>query len=223
MTHAESPPWPQTVGMIEDADSSASECVDDHLRPGFSQNSPEHVLVTERLRLRPPAQGDIDFVHDLYSRREVVQYIGRGEPDTSPDQAAVRVERYRKQFRNGLGVWIVESRQDATPVGFVLMKPIQFSDDIETDGQDIEIGWHFHPDVWGSGFATEATRELINYARTSRLQRLVAVTHAQNVASQAVAKRLGMTHEGSTDRYYNTACELFTLELWAHTRIRMEL
>jgi RimJ/RimL family protein N-acetyltransferase len=39
---------------------------------------------------------------------------------------------------------------------------------------------------------------------------IVAVTNPDNVASQAVAERIGMTARGLTDRYYNTTCALFT-------------
>ncbi|NEB07143.1 GNAT family N-acetyltransferase, partial [Streptomyces sp. SID13726] len=36
-----------------------------------------------------------------------------------------------------------------------------------------------------------------------------AVTHPDNAASQAVCRRIGMTHRGTTDAYYGTTCELF--------------
>jgi RimJ/RimL family protein N-acetyltransferase len=36
-----------------------------------------------------------------------------------------------------------------------------------------------------------------------------AVTHPDNRASQAVCRRLGMTHAGRTTRYYDTPNELF--------------
>lgn len=172
-------------------------------------------LVTERLLLRPPSQNDVEFVLDLYSRHEVVQYIGRGEVHTSRSQAVKRIERYRGQFTDGWGVWLVEKQSDHAPAGFALMKPIPFSDHSESEQAHIEIGWHLHPDSWGAGIATEAAHALIDRARSNGIGQLVAVTHAANTASQAVARRLGMTYEGITDRYYNTACELFTLNLTA--------
>jgi len=42
------------------------------------------------------------------------------------------------------------------------------------------------------------------------LHTVVAVTHPDNTASQAVCNRIGMEHLGQTDRYYNTVCELFS-------------
>ncbi|WP_191089774.1 GNAT family N-acetyltransferase [Nesterenkonia ebinurensis] len=221
------------------------------------------VLLTQRLRLRAPDEEDVEFALDVYSRHEVVRYIGTGEVQTTREQACYRIARYRSQFGPAAGVWLIEQRDarlgraktrvgsepsetrlgpakcgacgamsEATEgcpqcgqaieqsertngarVGFALMKPIPFSEGVEAEQQDIEIGWHLHPSAWGSGFASEAAQALVDHARAQGLGQLVAVTHAENAASQAVARRLGMRYRGSTDRYYNTACELFTLDL----------
>ncbi|NLS09766.1 GNAT family N-acetyltransferase [Nesterenkonia sp. MY13] len=171
-------------------------------------------MLTSRLRLRAPDEGDIDFVVDMYSRYEVVRYIGRGEVQTTREEAAERIQRYRSQFGPSAGVWLIEEQNtdDDAAVGFALLKPIPFSEGIEGE-QDVEIGWHLHPRAWGKGYASEAAQALVDHARAQGLKQLVAVTHADNAASQAVAARLGMTHQDSTDRYYNTTCELFTLDL----------
>jgi len=77
---------------------------------------------------------------------------------------------------------------------------------------DTEIGWHFHPDYWGSGYASEAASAVLAHAWASGLERVVAVTNPENTASQAVCLRIGMRHDGQTDRYYNATCELFVAE-----------
>lgn len=173
------------------------------------------VLSTLRLRLRAPTAADAEFVRDMYSRTEVTEYIGAHEwVETTHQQALTRIERYRAQFGSAGGVWLVETRGGA-PAGFALLKPIPFSAHVTTEvgDQDTEIGWHLHPDSWGSGFAVEAAQALIRHARAQGLAELVAVTHADNVASQAVARRAGMSYAGTTSRYYDATCELFTLAL----------
>lgn len=170
-------------------------------------------LTTERLRLRAPTDEDLEFVLDTYSRPEVVRHIGTGQVQTTREQALQRIDRYRAQFGPSTGVWLIETHHDDAPRGFALMKPIPFSEGVTAQQEDIEIGWHLHPDAWGSGFATEAARALIDHAHAAGLRRLVAVTHPDNAASQAVARRLGMEHQGLSARYYNTSCELFTLDL----------
>lgn len=59
--------------------------------------------------------------------------------------------------------------------------------------QEIEIGYHFRPDVWGNGYATEAARACKHLAlERHRADRVVSMVRPENVASQRVARRNGM-------------------------------
>ena len=54
--------------------------------------------------------------------------------------------------------------------------------------------WGTAPTHQGNGYATEAAQALIDYLFThERLARIVANTEYDNLASQAVMKKLGMT------------------------------
>jgi RimJ/RimL family protein N-acetyltransferase len=65
---------------------------------------------------------------------------------------------------------------------------------------DVEIGWHLHSDAWGHDYATEAAAAPLHDAFRRGLTRIIAVTDLDNHASQAVCRRLGMTHIGRTTR-----------------------
>lgn len=134
------------------------------------------------------------------------------------DQAEAR-ERLNRMIALGdpaldqplIGYWAIGRKDTGALVGTLPLKPIPASgptEPLEPSG-DIEIGWHLHPDAWGNGFATEAAAAMLARAFASGLQRIVAVTNPANVASQAVCTRIGMTHEGQTELYYNSVCELF--------------
>lgn len=100
-------------------------------------------------------------------------------------------------------------------MGTVLLKPIPASGDsvpLQPSG-DIEIGWHFHPDFWGNGYATEAASVVLEHAFHSGLETVVAVTSPENLASQNVCLRIGLVERGLTDRYYNTRCALFVARM----------
>lgn len=169
-------------------------------------------LLTPRLRLRAATDDDVDFVLDMYSRPEVTQYLGtRDWTETTEAQALQRIRGYRAHFTDSTGVWLIETRDFRRRLGFVLLKPIPFSAGVQETEQDLEIGWHLHPDAQGCGYAAEAAAALIDHAGRAGITTLVAVTDAANSASRAVARRLGMTHQGSTDRYYDATCELYTL------------
>lgn len=171
------------------------------------------VLESERLRMRAWTQLDAAFVFDMYSRWDVQRFIGTA-PRVMQDlgEAHAAIERWTSRPHPVFGVWAVEDRRSGRLLGTLLLKPIPASSDqtpLPPSG-DIEIGWHFHPDAWGHGYATEAGARGLAHAFDAGLDEVVAVTNVANTASQRVATRIGMIHQGQTDRYYNTTCELFT-------------
>ena len=172
-------------------------------------------LDTNRLRLRAwtAAAADVDFVFDTYSRWEVQRFIGR-VPRVMEDrnEAEAAITRWRSLSDSVHGIWAVERREDGQLLGTLLLKPIPASGDqvpLPPSG-DTEIGWHFHPDAWGQGYATEAAARVLAHAFGAGLSEVVAVTNEANAASQGVSKRIGMVHQGQTNRYYDATCELFT-------------
>ena len=172
-------------------------------------------IKTERLALRPWDETDVDFVFDLYSRWVVQRFIGN-EPTVmeSRSEAVARVNRFKEVEDHPVhGIWAVTRKEDGQPVGALLLKPIPASGEEPLQASDdVEIGWHFHPDHWGSGFASEAATAVLEHAFASGLEQVVAVTNPANEASQSVCRRIGMEHQGSTKKYYNARCELFVIE-----------
>lgn len=170
------------------------------------------MLATHRLNLRQWELDDADFVFDLYSRWEVQRFIGlvpRIMED--PAEAIERISVWRGLQHPVHGIWAVEIAATNQLVGILLLKPIPASGKsmpLQPSG-DTEIGWHFHPDYWGNGYASEAAAAVLAHAFQSGLQKIVAVTNPENHASQEVCRRIGMTHSGLTTDYYNATCELF--------------
>lgn len=168
-------------------------------------------LETQRLLLRPYLLADAAFVQDLYSRADVQRYLGDGEQRVrTPEAARTKIAAWNERYLDEpvQGLWAV-CLEGGTVTGSLLLKPIP--DSGTKAERDIEIGWHFHPDHWGHGYATEAARAVLEHAFAAGLERVVAVTNPANTASQAVCLRLGMTHLGLSDAYYDAACELFEI------------
>lgn len=172
---------------------------------------PMRELTTTRLRLRSWSSDDADFLFDMYSRWEVQRFIGQ-EPTVMAEraEAVVSIERRRALDHPVHGIWAIETLADRRLVGNLLLKPIPASRGQAVQScKDVEIGWHLHPDHWGRGYATEAGAAGFAHAFVAGLSRVVAVTAPENVASQAVCRRLDMRHLGKTGAYYDTTCELF--------------
>jgi RimJ/RimL family protein N-acetyltransferase len=77
------------------------------------------------------------------------------------------------------------------------------------DSEQVEVGWHFHPDSWGLGYATEAARGALAHGFAHGLREIFAVVRPGNERSLALCRRLGMAGLGLTDRWYDTSLELF--------------
>jgi RimJ/RimL family protein N-acetyltransferase len=107
-------------------------------------------------------------------------------------------------------VFAVVPHDTDRPVGMAVLVPIPFSDGF--NGDDYEIGWHLHPDVWGRGYGTEAATALVERAFAAGIPKLYAVTHPDNVRSQAVCGRLGMTDLGLRPDWYDRRLRAFRLD-----------
>lgn len=166
---------------------------------------------TERLVLREWTRDDSDraFLFDMYRRSEVRRYIGDGRVMADEAEVDDLLDRWSGLADGILGVRAVETA-DGARLGSVLLKRIPWSTGAgEGSPEDVEIGWHFHPDAWGSGYATEAAAAVLALARKHGIHRIVAVTNPANTASGAVAERIGLRCVGETRDYYDTTCVLY--------------
>ncbi len=176
------------------------------------------MVTTERLLVREWTDGPADLARlfDIYSRPEIARWLGArsGLPLTDPAQAVERLDRWRRRhaaYGDRYGLWAVEVRETGVVVGTVMVKPLPGRDEqVLTD--DIEVGWHLHPEAWGNGYATEAARAVVERELATGTPLIHAVVARGNTASMAVARRLGMTHVGRrTDWYGGEELETFVL------------
>jgi RimJ/RimL family protein N-acetyltransferase len=164
-----------------------------------------------RLRMRAwtHAESDVDRMRDTYSRPEVYQWLGATpRPLETLDQAHAAVDRWARRQREPFGVWAVEVRDTGVVAGTVLLVPLP---DPEPGQEPVEVGWHFHPDSWGQGYATEAARAALDHGFEHGLDEVFAVVRPANVRSLAVCRRLGMTAIGLTSRWYGVEMESFRI------------
>ena len=97
----------------------------------------------------------------------------------------------RHEYPEGMGYWAVVAPQGF--VGWVLLTPL------DLHGPEIEIAWRLVRSAWRRGYATEAARPVLDHAlNTLRLRQVIADIDPKNVASIAVARKLGFTDAGTT-------------------------
>jgi RimJ/RimL family protein N-acetyltransferase len=163
------------------------------------------VFETERLRVREWTEDprDVAHVHDMLSRWEVARWLGaRPRALESEAEALEAIRRWRSRASpdQRYGIWAVETRTAEDAVGSILVVSLPGRDDQPTD--DIEVGWHLHPDAWGHGYATEAARAALDREFAAGASEVFAVVREGNTRSVAVTRRLGMVPIGIQTRWY---------------------
>ncbi|MBT1443164.1 GNAT family N-acetyltransferase [Shewanella sp. JM162201] len=147
-------------------------------------------LYTNRLRLRPLISADRDNFIAMQTDAEVNRYV----------RVCESVAEVERKFEARLNPWRYDSGEWLTLV-------------IETlDGEFVgytgfhmecalsrraEVGYMLSPAMSGKGFATEATRAVIDWgAHSFNVHKFIAWCSESNAGSRKVLERLGFTLEG---------------------------
>jgi RimJ/RimL family protein N-acetyltransferase len=159
-------------------------------------------LETERLRLEPWAPEHAELLARLAALPAVMRHIGTGAT-WSRERALEHHERALAHWRDhGFGWRVAVERAGGRTVGLIALN-LAGPDVPELAADDHEIGWWLDPGAWGSGYASEGGRAIVDEA-FSRLgaPSVVARVRPSNAASLRVAGALGLRVEGeATDRH----------------------
>ncbi|HKV08549.1 MAG TPA: GNAT family N-acetyltransferase, partial [Thermoanaerobaculia bacterium] len=78
------------------------------------------ILETERLRLRPPRESDLDDYAALYADREVLRYLGGGPEPWDQGRCWRHMAFLLGHWRlSGCGPWAVEQRETGAFLGVI--------------------------------------------------------------------------------------------------------
>lgn len=165
-------------------------------------------IVTKRLTLRLMTAGDLDDVVAYQGREDVCRYLLHGPrsredllPRIAEWGAATRVTRDDDYLQLAIQL-------ERRVIGHMYL---QLASAENLQG---EIGWTLHPDFFGRGYATEASRAILDLAfDTIGLHRMRAELDPRNDASIALSLRLGMRHEATFRQ------DLWSKGEWADTGV----
>lgn len=164
-------------------------------------------LESDRLVLVPLSDEHLPALAEINSNADVMRYIGPGRPQSLEESQAM-IDRVKLRWQeHGYSWWAMLRKTDGQMVGAATLQPIE-----GVTGATPEIGWRLHPDCQGHGYATEAARRIVDWARELGIPELLAVAHPDNSASTAVMERLGMQFRG-IETHYNVPCATYVLKL----------
>jgi [ribosomal protein S5]-alanine N-acetyltransferase len=147
------------------------------------------VLETERLRLRYLTPDDVDAVFAVIGDPETMKYYPQ---KFSREDALGWVSKAQERYRtDGYSLFAVVLKSEGLVIGDCgLMRQ-------NVEGESlVEVGYHFHRDYWGHGYATEASRGCMDYAfKRLNVAKVTSLILSENLASRRVAERNGMAVE----------------------------
>lgn len=144
---------------------------------------------TPRLVLRELRASDAPFILELLTSTSFRRWIGeRGVHDLASAQAYIEHGPVASYARHGFGLWLLERRVDGTALGICGLLRRESLD-------DVDIGYALLDRYGRQGYALEAARACLDWARSRGLARIVAIVQPDNRPSIRLLERLGMRYE----------------------------
>jgi RimJ/RimL family protein N-acetyltransferase len=149
-------------------------------------------LDTDRLHMRGFREEDLDELAAISADPEVTKWVG-------DDNGLSREDTWRRMAYfvghwelRGFGQWALIERDTGKLVGRAgLLRPEAWP--------GLEVGWLVAREHWGRGFAPEAGRASMEWAREELgADHIISLIEDANERSARVAEKLGMTVEGRT-------------------------
>lgn len=174
---------------------------------------------TERLILRPSRLGDAEAAYQRRSLPEVARYQTWEMPYALEQAERIMAELVAMDGPadgKGWSLTVVDAAAPERIMGDLYVE-------IKWGGRSAEVGYTFHPDYWGRGYATEATQAVIRYLFTEfGVTRVEGSLHPDNPPSARVLEACGLSFEGLTRQSFWVGDECSDDWLYGMTRTDWE-
>ncbi len=159
-------------------------------------------LETERLVLRSFTAEDAENLFQLDSDPKVMRFINGGKPteyNIIKEQVLPRFLGYYQKYDH-FGFWATVEKSSNEFIGWFHFYPAveqQFAVELQiVNSNEIALGYRLCQSTWGKGYATEASKALINKGFMEwDVQRIVAWALTVNKASTRVMEKVGLKLE----------------------------
>ena len=152
----------------------------------------KYIFKSERLGFRPWLNEDLDDFTKINSDAEVMEHFPKA---LSKEETREFIQRLQKHYlTHGYNYFAVEILATGELIGFIGLAYQTFETEFTPS---TDIGWRLKKSAWGKGYATEGARRCLDYAFNDlKLTRVISVCTVNNINSENVMKKIGMTKQG---------------------------
>jgi len=162
-------------------------------------------IKTSRLILRPFKKEDVDPLHQILQEEDILRYFPNPSPPSRERVERLISNQLRHWEEHHLGWWALEPRFKKQLIGWC---GLQFLPDTE----ETEVGFLLSKAFWRQGLTTEAAKASLAYGfENLGLKCIVGIAHPENIGSQRVLEKLGMSLTVKT-RYFGMDCYRYSIE-----------
>lgn len=146
---------------------------------------------TKRLVLRSLCIDDVDDIFEFSSDPEVAHHM-TWEVNTNKSETLLFINSVLEGYKAGVSAdWAIVEKISQKVIGMCSFV------DWSNEHSNAVLGYVINQSYWGNGYAAEAANELLKYGfQTLQLHRIEAHCDIDNLASEKVMKKLGMSFEG---------------------------
>lgn len=145
------------------------------------------ILSTDRLTISRFTLEDASFIRELMNDKDWIQNIGDRGIRTNQDAENYIKDRFFKSYKeNGFGFYLLRLKSSNERIGTAGL--------VDREGiEGIEIGYGMLPAYRGKGYAFEATKAIMHYAKNNlNISEIVAIVNPDNVKSIVLLEKLGL-------------------------------
>jgi RimJ/RimL family protein N-acetyltransferase len=155
------------------------------------------ILETPRLILRHQVIEDLDDLWALYCNPNITKYIPDAPRTREEAQEELEWHMHGHPKHPELGLWATIDKETGKFIGRCGLLPWT----IEAQ-YDVEVAYTIAEEYWGQGLGTEAAQAILKFGFDQlHLTRMICLIDPENIPSQRVAEKMGMTWEKTVAGY----------------------
>lgn len=149
-----------------------------------------HSIETKHLLLRTMQTEDVKDLTHIWGSEDVMKYSGG--PSTKA-KISCSIEAYQRLYdEKGYSTYTVLLKDSSCMIGVCGFNP-------SNNENEVELIYHFRPNFWGKGYATEAASACIKdlKERKPNITKIISSVDPNNPASGKVLSKIGMVAKGT--------------------------